>query len=246
MIEKIAVSEIISCKRGMMSNFNFMKNINKDLFSLISDAEKLFRDEYFEQCCTQTRRFAENVCKSMLQNFEISRSSFDDMLNFLKDNFQNTVREKEFIDDLYFLKRAGNSSVHSSKVKQDGDMALECLQRSFEIAVNYVFKTTANESVLKLRYDTELLATGKKSKKTLSEKYTELKEKETKTQNNKENKIVKKSITTKKQSHKKDTPKQENYSKPAIIIPFWKMLIAALAATLLLNLILFLVYKFLL
>lgn len=225
-----------------MSNFNFIKNINKDLYSLASDAEKLFRDEYFEQCCTQTRRFAENVCKSMLQNFEISHSSFDDMLNFLKDNSQNTVREKEFIDDLYFLKRAGNSSVHSSKVKQDGNLALECLQRSFEIAINYVYKTTANESVLKLRYDMELLATGKKSKKSLSEKYTERKEKETKKL--KPEKTEKKSSETKKQTRKKEQTKHIKSTKPALTIPFWKMLLIAIGATAALNLILFLMYKF--
>ena len=46
-----------------MSNFVFLKNINKDLYTIATEAEKLFRDEYFEQCCVQTRRFGENISK---------------------------------------------------------------------------------------------------------------------------------------------------------------------------------------
>ena len=46
-----------------MNNFDFFKTIDRDLYNIISDAEKLYRDEYFEQCIGQTRRFAENVCK---------------------------------------------------------------------------------------------------------------------------------------------------------------------------------------
>ena len=56
--------------------------------------------------------------------------------------------------------------------------ALECLQRAFEIAINYsVYNRGASSNILKLRYDTELLVTGKKSKKSLSERYTEAKKK---------------------------------------------------------------------
>ena len=57
--------------------------------------------------------------------------------------------------------------------------ALECLQRAFEVAINYaVYNKKAKTNILKLRYDTELLVTGQKTKKTLSEKYLEEKEKE--------------------------------------------------------------------
>ena len=45
----------------MSTNFIFLKSIDKDLFDIINDAEKLYRDEYFEQCMTQTRRFGENL-----------------------------------------------------------------------------------------------------------------------------------------------------------------------------------------
>lgn len=223
-----------------MSNFAFLKNINKDLYTLAVEAEKLFRDEYFEQCCTQTRRFGENVCKNMLLNFEISQHSFDEMLNFLKDNSQGTVREKEFIDDLYFLKRAGNSSVHSAKVKQDGNVALECMQRSFEVAINYAFKTTSNNSLLKLRFDNELLATGVPTKKSLSEKYSELKKEEKRETTRKKSKqTVKdcKKIVTQKKS-------MEKVSYPVISIPFWKMALWAFIISNIFFIILFLLYKF--
>ena len=57
--------------------------------------------------------------------------------------------------------------------------ALECLQRAFEVAINYaVYNKKAKTNILKLRYDTELLVTGQKTKKTLSEKYLEEKAKE--------------------------------------------------------------------
>ena len=46
-------------------------------------------------------------------------------------------QEREFIDDLYFLKKHGNNSAHSVKVHKDGIEALECLQRAFEVAINY-------------------------------------------------------------------------------------------------------------
>lgn len=48
---------------------------------------------------------------------------------------------------------------------KDGIEALECLQRAFEVAINYcVYSNGAGSKLLKLRYDTELLVTGVKSK----------------------------------------------------------------------------------
>ena len=41
-----------------MSNFSFMEKIDADLFKIISEAEKLYRDEYFEQSIIQMRRFS--------------------------------------------------------------------------------------------------------------------------------------------------------------------------------------------
>lgn len=161
-----------------MNNFNFLKPIDKNLYEIISDAEKLYRDEYFEQSITQTRRFGEIVCKNVLGTARTTEKTFDDMLATLKDKISSSVQEKEFVDDLYFIKREGNASVHSSSVKKDGIIALECLQRAFEVAINYaVHYKKSNANLLKLQYDTELLVTGKKSKKSLTERYIEEKEK---------------------------------------------------------------------
>lgn len=163
----------------MATNFDFLKRVDKNLFDIISEAEKLYRDEYFEQCMGQTRRFGEHVCKQVLGKNRTSENTFDQMLATLKDKGNNSEQEKEFINDLYFLKKHGNESVHSAKVKKDGMEALECLQRAFEVAINYaVYNKKAKTTILKLRYDTELLVTGEKSKKTLSEKYLEEKAKE--------------------------------------------------------------------
>ena len=155
----------------MATNFNFLKNIDKNLFDIITEAEKLYRDEYFEQCMGQTRRFGEQVCKQVLGKNRTSENTFDQMLATLKDKGNGSEQEKEFVNDLYFLKKHGNESVHSAKVKKDGMEALECLQRAFEVGINYaVYNKKAKSTILKLRYDTELLVTGKNSKKTLSEK----------------------------------------------------------------------------
>ncbi len=172
----------------MTTNFDFLKKVDKNLYGIISEAEKLYRDEYFEQCMTQTRKFGENVCKKVLgKNYTVEKTmpqgaggikTFDDMLATLNDCSTGTENEKEFINDLYFLKKHGNSAVHSSSVKKDGMTALECLKRAFEIAISYsVFHRGAGSDILRLHYDTELLITGKKSGKTLAEKYTEEKAK---------------------------------------------------------------------
>lgn len=163
----------------MATNFDFLKPVDKNLFDIITEAEKLYRDEYFEQCMGQTRRFGEHICKQVLGKNRTSENTFDQMLATLKDKGNGSEQEKEFINDLYFLKKHGNESVHSAKVKKDGIEALECLQRAFEVAINYtVYNKKGETNILKLRYDTELLVTGKKSKKTLSEKYLEEKNKE--------------------------------------------------------------------
>ena len=62
-----------------MTNFDFLKPLDKNLYNIITDAEKLYRDEYFEQSITQTRRFGEAVCKIILGEKSIGLS-FDDML----------------------------------------------------------------------------------------------------------------------------------------------------------------------
>ncbi len=161
-----------------MTNFKFLKNIDTNAYEIIAEAEKLYRDEYFEQSITQTRRFGEIICKNVLGDSLTSEKTFDDMLATLKDKVSVITQEKEFVDDLYFLKKEGNASVHSSKIKKDGMIALECLKRAFEISISYaVYFKKANSNILKLEYDTELLVTGQKSKNSLTEKYLEAKNK---------------------------------------------------------------------
>ena len=168
----------------MATNFDFLKSTDKNLFDIITEAEKLYRDEYFEQCMTQTRRFAENICKNVLGNRRTTEETFDDMLATLKDKAGGNPQEKEFLDDLYFLKRKGNKSTHSSSVEKDGITALECLKRAFEVAISYsVYKNGPAEKLLRMQYDTELLVTGKKNK-SLAQRYSEKKNQLKKTKQN--------------------------------------------------------------
>ncbi len=155
----------------MTTNFDFLKKTDKNLYEIIAEAELLYRDEYFEQCMGQTRRFAENICKNVLGSKRTTEDTFDQMLATLKDNSKGSTQEKEFIEDLYFLKKCGNKSVHSSSVKKDGINALECLQRAFEVAISYtVYNKKGDKNNLNLHYDIQLLATGKRDK-TLAQKY---------------------------------------------------------------------------
>jgi len=163
----------------MTTNFSFLKNINKNLYDIIQDAENLYRDEYFEQCMTQTRRFGEVICKTMLEENGQQTGSFDNMLATLQDKSQGTQQEKEFIEDLYFLKKNGNKSVHSNQVQKEATTALECLKRAFEIAINYcVYVKGASRNILKPDYDIDLLITGEKTKPSLAQKYKEAKKAE--------------------------------------------------------------------
>ena len=192
----------------MSTNFTFLKPVDKNLFEIISDAEKLYRDEYLEQCMGQTRRFAESICKNVLGERYTGANTFDEMLATLKDKSKGSIQEREFIDDLYFLKQQGNQSLHSSKVKRDGVVALECLKRAFEVAINYcVYTRFQDNKLLKEQYDVELLVTGKKNK-SLAQRYSEKKietsqKKKFEKQNNK--KTVAKQVRTKT----KTTPKSK-------------------------------------
>ena len=163
----------------MTSNFDFLKRNDKDLYKIINDAEELYRSEFFEQCMTQTRRFGEIVCKNVLGSRRTTEVTFDAMLATLKDcTLGSSDEAKEFVEDLYFLKKHGNEATHSVTVKQDGMESLVCLQRAFEVAINYcVYSCNEDRRILKLQYDIDLLVTGKKSRKKLADKYTEAKEK---------------------------------------------------------------------
>ncbi len=163
------------------TNFDYLKTVDKNLYEIIIDAERLYRGEFFEQCMGQTRRFGEHLCRKVLGSDRTNEVTFDEMLATLKDKSNHNEQEKEFIDDLYFLKKQGNLSVHSENVTKNATTALECLQRAFEAGINYsVFYQKENSDILKLRYDTELLITGNPSKKSLSDKYLEAKDKATK------------------------------------------------------------------
>ncbi len=231
----------------MVTNFDFLKNTDVNLYDIISDAEKLYRDEYFEQCITQTRRFAENVCKNVLGKKRTTEETFDQMLATLKDNSQGSEQEKEFINDLYFLKKFGNLSVHSSTVKQSGTNALECLQRAFEVAINYtVYNKKGSKDTLNLHYDIKLLATGKKDKN-LAQKYqkaeNETKKRSTKstskttktTKNGKSKNSTKPKKQTKQQSSIKSVPKKKKHSLYWIIVELFSLIAFGLVIYLLLK-----------
>ena len=179
----------------MPTNFDFLKKVDKNLFEIVAEAEKLYRDEYFEQSMVQTRRFGEHVCKKVLGKNRTTEETFDEMLATLNDCSFGNIEEKEFINDLYFLKKHGNSAVHSGSVKKDGMEALECLKRAFEVAISYcIYNRKANPKIMRLSYDTELLVTGEKNKK-LSDRYKEAKEKAVKSSDFDEPKLKKSSAT---------------------------------------------------
>lgn len=162
----------------MSSNFDFLKTTDRKLFEMIETAEQLYRDEYFDQCIVQTRKFAENICKKLLGGRRTKEKTFDDMLATLCDKSTGSEQEKEVIEDLYFIKKEGNNSAHTSGAKLPATTASDCLQRAFEVSINYAFsKNPKKTKLLKLEFDTELLITGEKAKKSLKEKYIEAKEK---------------------------------------------------------------------
>ena len=226
----------------MATNFDFLKSTDKNLFDIISEAEKLYRDEYFEQCMGQTRRFGENICKDVLGSRRTSEETFDDMLATLKDKSKGNPQEKEFLDDLYFLKRNGNKSVHSNTVEKDGMKALECLQRAFEVAISYsVFKNGPSDKLLHLQYDTELLVTGKKNK-SLAERYNQekLNQQKLKVKNKSIEKVQKKSEKRKKINKKNGYDKKSSVSKKISIFP----IIMLISLTISLTIIVFLLLTF--
>ena len=229
----------------MPTNFDFLKKVDKNLFEIVAEAEKLYRDEYFEQSMVQTRRFGEHVCKKVLGKNRTTEETFDEMLATLNDCSFGNVEEKEFINDLYFLKKHGNSAVHSGSVKKDGMEALECLKRAFEVAISYcIYNRKANPKIMRLSYDTELLVTGEKTKK-LSDRYKEAKEKAVKSSDFDEPKLKKSSATkskstktTKKKTTKKQLSVMVCKSKKSFPI-FWILVGITFVISLLIFLVLF-------
>lgn len=155
----------------MASNFDFLKTIDKELYEIILDSEKLFRDEYFNQTCVQLRIFAEKMAKKIL-NHNDPNLTFDDTLNCLKDKIK-TEKEKEFIDDLFFIKKLGNKSAHGEDISPKD--TLEGLERAFEAGINYAYSKKKDEKINKLQFDITLLVTQKPLKENkLVEKYVQL------------------------------------------------------------------------
>lgn len=197
-----------------MSNFLFLKKNNQNLFNIISEAENLFRDEYFEQSVVQVRRFAENLCKDLLQDKVLPDDTFDSLINKIKDNSFGNMRMKEFADDLYFLKKHGNLSAHSSSAAKNGKTALECLERAYEISIFYSnVKYGYNKKLDKTVFSEELLITGKKtgkksSPKLLKERYSdELKKTRAKSSNTRP-KTIQRTNTKQKSKRKKKGKKK--------------------------------------
>lgn len=220
-----------------MSNFDFLKNINENLYIIAVDAENLFRDRYFEQCMAQTRRLGEHLCRQVMGDRANPSDTFDQILATLKDTPSQSEIEKEFIDDLYFLKKAGNKAVHSIKVSNDGKDALECLERAFEASINFaVYKGGASEELLNKVFDEELLITGKKSKKiSLQEEYIAKKkqwiEEEKELSQGKEKKKKK----SKRNNKKEDDLNEKGYNEKYTALdngkkPLWQEIVETIIA----------------
>lgn len=233
-----------------MSNFDFLKNINENLYIIAVDSENLFRDRYFEQCMAQTRRLGEHLCRQVMGDRANPSDTFDQILATLKDTPSQSEIEKEFIDDLYFLKKAGNKAVHSIKVSNDGKDALECLERAFEASINFaVYKGGASEELLNKVFDEELLITGKKSKKiSLQEEYIAKKkqwiEEEKELSQGKEKKKKK----SKRKNKKEDDLNENEYNKKNTALdngkkPLWKEIAETIAAGILIYVCYLLFFK---
>lgn len=220
-----------------MSNFIFLKKNNENLFNIVAEAEKLFRDEYFEQAMVQTRRFAENVCRDLLEGKILPDETFDSMINRVKDQSFGNMRMQEFSEDLYFLKKQGNNSAHSSVTVQNGKTALECLERAYEIAIFYSnVKYGYDKKLDKTVFSEEVLMTGKASSaKPLKEKYsTELKKARKKPSNAGQNKTSK---NIDKKSRNKNNNDKFNTIFSAVVILFLILSVVAYLYTFIKSLI---------
>ena len=139
----------------MKDNFDFLKTVDKDLYKDIEQAQKLFRDEYFNQAMVQLRVYAEKMSKKVLNSSD--NLTFDDTLNCLKDKIKSE-REREFVEDLFFIKKEGNKCAHGEDTTPTN--VLEGIKRAFEATINYVYAKNKDENVNKLVFDENILMTG--------------------------------------------------------------------------------------
>ena len=198
----------------MSSNFDFLQKVDKT-------AEKLFRDEYFEQCITQTRKLAERIIRNVLGNSATVEDSFDDMLYKLKTVSKNTMREQEFISDMYFLKKQGNLATHGEKIENSGEVALDCLEHAFEACINFAYSKTNDDTLNRLIFDEKLLILGEKNQNLQAQYRTELERNENLPDDDEEflNDIEEKNDEDFSKKHKKSSnfekksPKSSNFEK---------------------------------
>lgn len=199
-----------------MGNFNFLEKSNPNIYELCETAEKLFRDEYFDQCITQTRKVAEAMTKEILQSKADNNDSFDDMIYKLKVISKDTMREQEFISDMYFLKKCGNKATHSDKTYNDEKTALECLEHLFEATINFAYNQKKDDTLNRLIFDEKLLMTGEKNK-SLEEEYKKRlqeqnqREKEAEKQSKEERKKELKNRRRSENLQKKDDVECDNF-----------------------------------
>lgn len=205
----------------MSSNFDFLQKVDNEIFNLAKTAEKLFRDEYFEQCITQTRKLAERIIRNVLGNSATVEDSFDDMLYKLKTVSKNTMREQEFISDMYFLKKQGNLATHGEKIENSGEVALDCLEHAFEACINFAYSKTNDDTLNRLIFDEKLLILGEKNQNLQAQYRTELERNENLPDDDEEflNDIEEKNDEDFSKKHKKSSnfekksPKSSNFEK---------------------------------
>ena len=205
----------------MSSNFDFLQKVDNEIFNLAKTAEKLFRDEYFEQCITQTRKLAERIIRNVLGNSATVEDSFDDMLYKLKTVSKNTMREQEFISDMYFLKKQGNLATHGEKIENSGEVALDCLEHAFEACINFAYSKTNDDTLNRLIFDEKLLILGEKNQNLQAQYRTELERNENLPDDDEEflNDIEEKNDEDFSKKHKKSSnfekksPKSSNIEK---------------------------------
>ena len=192
----------------MADNFDFLKKFDKKLYSIILDAQNLFCDGYFNQSAVNVRIFGEKLAQKILPNS--AQSTFDDTLNCLKDGIK-TQRDKELVEDLFFIKQQGNKAAHGETLSSLE--ALETIKRAFEASINYCYCKSGQEEINKLIFDTELLINNKKTK-TIEQKLIDAKK------DNKETLTIDKNKKLEKKKEIKEKIKQarknlkQNINKP--------------------------------
>ncbi len=186
----------------MASNFDFLKDIDKELFELIEEAQRLYRSEYFNQTVIQVRIYAEKMAKKILNPAD-STMTFDNILNCLKDRIKEE-REREFIDDLFLIKKSGNACAHGEDISAID--ALEVIKCAFEAGINYAyFKKVKNiNEIDKLRFDEALFVTQKPQKENkIIDKYLTLAQEEIDKKQQCENSTKIKAPNSKKEEFKR-------------------------------------------